>query len=152
MLVPDNLLLPQVYIDQAYGQLGLLRCEDYLSSEWQAAYLEVGGTLKVVPNTMLQNGWGSLNISPFVNFLAVLVNGKAPDEISDWNGDGFVNEKDLLHHGYVLLSNPETFTVEMTFQEFDVLSFAFQDFDGNGVCQCGIVTPAGSVNKTPPPR
>jgi hypothetical protein len=152
MLVPDNLLLPQVYIDQAYGQLRPFTCENYDSTEWQAAYLEVGGTLQVVPNTMLQNGWGSLNISPFVNFLAVLVNGKAPDEISDWNGDGFVNEKDLLHHGYVLLSNPETFTVEMTFQEYDVLNFEFRDFDENGAFHCGIVTPGGAVNKTPPPR
>jgi hypothetical protein len=151
-LVPRSLLLPQIYIDQAYG----VSCPVDISSPQQAAYLEVGGTLKVLPGEVLASGWESLGISPFVNFLAVLVNGPAPDEVRDWNRDGAVNEKDLVYQGYVLLSDPETFTVEMTFQEYDFLSFAYWNFDGTledlDSYVCGIVTPAGSVSRTPPPR
>jgi hypothetical protein len=147
-LVPNGLLLPEVYIDQAYG----VSCPVDISSPQQAAYLEVGGTLKVLPGEVLASGWESLGISPFVNFLAVLVNGQAPDEVTDWNGDGVVNERDLVDQGYVLLSNPTTFTVEMTFQERDSLSFEAYDFDNNGWYYCQETIPAGSVTRTPPPR
>jgi hypothetical protein len=141
MLVPRGLLLPQIYIDQAY---------EAACFQSSAAYVEVGGTLTQVSS--LGAGWESEDISPFVNFLTVLVNGEAPEDVVDSNGDGFVNEKDLEYDGYVLLSKPETFTIEMHFQERDWCNFTFFNLDENDHFECEAVIPSGSVSRTPPPR
>jgi hypothetical protein len=79
-----------------------------------------------------------------------VVNGTAPDILSDLDGDGKITAKDAALAGLQLLSGEEVVRFKIFHQE--ELPALFFDFDGNGDPSGPIVLPAGGGGLTPPPR
>ncbi len=136
MNAPPGLMVPVVLKDGCVGAPPT----QWPSCDQPAIYRMDGG-----PQTTLMPSPGAKVITVRV----FVVNGTAPNTLSDENGDGIVNSDDAKMAGLTVLSDEAVFSFVVVQQGMDQAYLI--DFDGNG-SGGGIVIPAGSGGLTGRPR
>jgi hypothetical protein len=88
-----------------------------------------------------------------VSVRAFVVNGHAPAEMEDRNGDGVIDASDLPPE-YELISNEALAQFKLYYDGGleDVFCYFFYDLDGNGFAAYGEGSPGGAGRITPVPR
>ncbi len=90
--------------------------------------------------------------SRVVTLRAFVVNGTAPSQLADLNGDGFVGAKDAVLAGYALLSGEKAFRLAGFYDE-ELFNLALPyDFDSNGKAIGAVAAPNGPGGITIVPR
>jgi hypothetical protein len=143
MNVSADLIKPVVAIDNCIGPGTDAEC-----SEGPRIY-SIDGEAPLTNLTEVQ--FRPILNSRVITLRIFVVNGNAPETLSDVNGDGIVSSADAQALGYELLSDEEIVRVKVLNQElhpYDLLA----DFDGNGRAEGIVVAPAGPGGITPVPR
>lgn len=145
MVVPDKLFLPQVLLDQAYGNDGCF-------TNQVSAWMEPGKPLTTLTGFGFNSGWYSPPVSSRVKIEAVVVNGKAADSY-DYvpSRDGSFAEY-LRRRNIPVISNVETIFVDLYYEVSEKLDVYFYNFGGNAAFRCGLVAPAAPLDREDPPR
>ena len=161
MTVPYGLVAPLVKLDLCAAGGGVTsepNCVVAGSGGTQGGLyrLDGGPLVSRSPLTDGQTAFDEVMESLTYVVRAFLVNGLAPSELSDLDGDGRVTAEDARLAGYDVISNEETIRLRQV-SGFQCGGEPFTnlipfDFDGNGAVRTDIACPPGPGAIKPPPK
>jgi len=147
--VPTGLITPVVMVDKNVDNPFTIDGELCGDDPSEAPYRMDGGPLQCAENL-----GAYYSVDPIVNEVVVtvrvfVVDGDAPEVVSDFNGDGIVDIDDVEAIGYVPLSAQRTFSFRQ-FHQIKCESYQGYDFDGNGQAGgCVLGARAGGITGVP---
>ena len=149
MVVPRSVFAPFIKVDNCVGNSST--CDQ--PSLWRIN----GGPLQTAPNNdeIVKAGYPALFEEQTTLIRIFLVSGTAPAELADENGDGRIDRRDATAAGYTVLSNQAQIRVRQIHGDAcfnGMRTIIYEDFDGNGLAQLGIVCPAGAGGVSRVPR
>jgi len=153
MVVPYGLVAPLMAADDCVGSDCHCSSADSTCAP-QYQYRIDGGAVQTSSNGGSYSSYPALFDSRTYTLRAFLVNGTAPSVITDSDGDGDVDARDVVLGGYTVISNMATVTLRQfhdTPCSQGLANVIYVDLDGNGEAYGAYVCPAGPGQiKTPP--